>query len=272
MIRLRSCAIASFLLLAAAGAAATPFQAFLDVRLGNLGSVSFTGSGTGTSSPQLVTIPAGVFAGTVSVPLMAAPPVTALRVQLAGNVAGGWSGAPPGGPLAVEGAALVRGNLGGGPTTLVAIPLFETRHAAGSAVSSVGFGIGGTIYRTGAYAPSAYLRVYNQPWTAGVAAVSMLPTYYFYHLPFGAAASQGFTYTYSTTKLYSGSDSRTPGGFGQLTLVSPTRVVSTLTGPRFVLVTLGTLTLSFAPEPGTALLLGAGMALLAALPALRRRS
>jgi hypothetical protein len=271
MMCMRSCLTALALLLSAAGAAAAPFQATLDVDVANLGSVSFTGSGTGASSPLLVTLPAGVFAGTESGPLLAAPPVTALRVQLAGNVAGGWTGAPLGGPLAMPGTALVRGNLGGGPTTLVAIPLFETRHAATSMGSPVGLGIGGTIYRTGTYAPYAYLRVYNQPWTAGVAAVSMLPDYYFYHLPFGPAASQGFTYTYSTTRLYAGSDSRTPGGLGQLTLVSPTRVVSTLTGSRVVLVTLGTLTLNFVPEPGTALLLGAGMALLAVLGARRRR-
>ena len=66
--------------------------------------------------------------------------------------------------------------------------------------------------------------------------------------------------------FYTGSDSRTPGGLGQLTIVSPTKMdapIGTTTVPTYVL--LGTLTLTFVPEPGTLVLLGAGVAALGAI-------
>jgi hypothetical protein len=63
--------------------------------------------------------------------------------------------------------------------------------------------------------------------------------------------------------MFTGTDSRTPGGLGQVTLVSPTKVATTLTGTLENLFVVGTLTLSFVPEPGTFLLLGSGVAGLA---------
>jgi PEP-CTERM motif len=57
--------------------------------------------------------------------------------------------------------------------------------------------------------------------------------------------------------MYTGTDSRTPGGLGP-----------NVTAGLAVRVTLGRLTLTFVPEPGTFRLLGAGVA---ALGLLRRR-
>lgn len=71
------------------------------------------------------------------------------------------------------------------------------------------------------------------------------------------------------TISYEGTDSRTPGGRGQVTLVSPTKVTVFESGPPFIV--LGTLTLSFVPEPGTLSLLGAGVAVLGALGRRRLR-
>ena len=89
---------------------------------------------------------------------------------------------------------------------------------------------------------------------------------YGYHVPAGKAVSMTIPYIYfNGTAMYTGTDSRTPGGLGQLTLVSPTKVRSNLTGGLLLFVVLGTLTLNFVPEPGTLLLLGSGVAGLAML-------
>jgi len=64
------------------------------------------------------------------------------------------------------------------------------------------------------------------------------------------------------TLVGTGSDDRTAGGQGTLVLVSPTFVNIGAVGN---LASIATLTMTYAPEPGTALLLGAGVAALAAL-------
>jgi hypothetical protein len=88
-----------------------------------------------------------------------------------------------------------------------------------------------------------------------------VPYVYSFHNPVGKSASRRFWTSYPYTRMFTGTDSRTPGGAGQVTLVSPTKVVYVFDGlpggtaPRILL---GTLTLSFVPEPGTLVLLGAG--------------
>ena len=62
----------------------------------------------------------------------------------------------------------------------------------------------------------------------------------------------------------------TPGGLGQLTLVSPT-VVHTNLGAQGTFLVVSSLTLSFVPEPGTLVLLGAGAAALGVFGRGRRR-
>jgi hypothetical protein len=70
----------------------------------------------------------------------------------------------------------------------------------------------------------------------------------------------------ATSRAFTGMNALTPGGAGTLTLVSPGKVYVS-TGNKIPLV--GTLTLQYAPEPGTALLTGAGALGLALLA--RRR-
>ena len=69
------------------------------------------------------------------------------------------------------------------------------------------------------------------------------------------------------TSTITGSDARTPGGVGVVTLVSPVKVITSVAGNVPVVVTLR---VNFVPEPGTVLLLGGGIVALAI--AGRRRS
>jgi len=95
--------------------------------------------------------------------------------------------------------------------------------------------------------------------------VTALPYYVYYHVPTGKRASFQIGYRYDNgTAMYTGTDSRTPGGLGQVTLVSPTKVIlhADLSYQEMIL---GSLSMSFVPEPGTLLLLGPGVACLAFL-------
>ncbi len=66
-----------------------------------------------------------------------------------------------------------------------------------------------------------------------------------------------------------GSDARTAGGQGQVTLVAPGGLMSTLGGPFPLFVSM---TLNFVPEPGGLLLMGSGIATLVLLGSRRMRS
>ena len=156
----------------------------------------------------------------------------------------------------------VKGNMGMGPTTLVGVP-FYTAHDPGSAAGANGIGVGGSILIV--VGPGVYLNVFNTDWTEGMKTVNNVFYTYAYHNPamhVSLTTTQMYT---NATAMYTGTDSRTPGGLGQVTLVSPTKVVTNLTGGLLILVVLGTLTLNFVPEPGTLLLLGSGVAGLAIL-------
>jgi hypothetical protein len=203
----------------------------------------------GTLPPLVLTTPGGIatvngggggpvglaggdFSGSalITLPPTLAPPLTSLSLISGGNLSGTVTPGV-GGTLGILGT--LNANVGGGP--LISAPL--------NFGSFTGAGIGGT---GSSGIPPFNATLYFSGWTAF--AVTITPT------------SGGVP---GTPSFRTGSDSRTPGGLGQVTLVTPIRVNSIIAGGTIPV--FGVLTVNFVPEPGTALLLGSGIAVLAAL-------
>jgi|GEM_PF-5260396 len=226
--------------LVGSAASAAPFTGTLTVYVFDtqqeMPAVVF-GGGDGGSSAALVTIPGDAFVGTATAttPTSIAAPITENRVIVTGHDPGSFSGATLAGAMALRGALRFWG-LGGGTAgpPLLEVPL--------SVVGSPG------AKGTWASGPIA-LTAHGAAWSAGNVAVT-LPT------------SLGGTVMTS----FAGYDHRV-NGLGTLQLVTPVRVETNLAG---TLVIWSALTLTFVPEPSTALLFGGGTLALAALG--RRRA
>ena len=245
-------------------AAAIPFGAtlgFLPIGPGvGISPVFVSGGGSGTSQPLLVTVPGGVFAGS--------PSNGDAHLALTGNGPGSFTGSALAGALPLRGSFRVEAVHTFGGTTLVEVPL-----AIPVTNGYLGFGVGGTATLPVPGEPNAYWNIVHDSFGLGPRTVSTTYVYSF-HDPVGPDASMVVRIPYVFSHMYTGTDSRTPGGLGQVTLVSPTKVERRLDGlptmfGTFVL--LGTLTLSFVPEPGTFVLLGAGVVSLALAGRARRR-
>jgi hypothetical protein len=223
---LRAPAFTALLLAFAGPAGGAPFEATLTLHVFGLEPAYFPGSSQGRSAPSLVTMPSGIFSGTVTLPppFPGAPPVSSYAVRVSGNGAGSFSGTPLAGALGVGGGAAM---LAFGGATIAYVPFATPMGAAG-------IGVGGTGMGT---------------------FLSMAATLHFAEWATG-------TYTSLSGEVFQGLDSRTPAGLGQLTLVSPTRVDVVVGGTPETYSLVSTLTLDFVPEPGTPLLLATGAAVL----------
>ena len=168
-------------------------------------------------------------------------PVSAIYVYINNNTAGSFTGAVPG---TVGGAALFTGMatvfVGGGPLAVIPLKI----GAPGTSFVAV----------TKKGVCTFCLTAINASWTAGTGAITNVATAL-------GGPLQNITVM--------GNNALTPLGGGTLTLVNPAKVITNLTGPIPLISTL-TLTYAAIPEPGTLLLLGAGVAGLAAIG--RRRA
>lgn len=242
-------------LLVASAAQSLPYSATLEFQLGALDVFSLGGSGDGTSTATSVAIGPGANLTTSTVipittvdkdgkvkfplnPLVDVGLTGPAGLTAANFAAGGGPGGGFGGDAGLAGNVRI-GLFGVPPARVLTVPLSVFGVEGASARTSTG----GALQLT--------ITAFGGGWTTG--AVQVIGTT-------GPFRDQVLTEV-------SGFDNRTAGGAGTIVLVSPTLARTSLPGSEN-LPLVSTLTLSFVPEPGTALLLGSGVAGLALL---RRR-
>lgn len=230
---------------ATADAAVLPVNATLSVTLSTTLTVAFTGSGIGDSAGGIgstAAIPAGLLSATgVSVPI--SPPVLNLSLITVPVLSHGAATFSPNGALAHNAIAnffFTNGFPGG------SVPLSPV--GGGGTATAVFAGIDITVI--GATFSNLGLTTANP---TVVTTISL--------------TQAGIPITVSATAF----DNRTAGGKGTVQLVAPASVLL-FGGALGSLPLVGTLTLQFVPEPGTMLLVGAGLAGLTAFGRSRRRN
>jgi len=229
-------AVGAALLGASAAQAGPLVYAQLTFLLGTLPPATFTASGllggsasgTGggaTWSVGTFAVPGGTT--TATIPTSAAPPISQIQFIINGNPAAGAFVASANGPMAITGQANVKAY---GGLTLLGVPV--TVGAPTTITPPVVSGIGITAYANS--------------WTTKTTSV------------FNTATNAASTLM--------GSNGLVNGG-GTVVLVTGLNVVTSIAGqlPSFAILTLRYLPDVVVPEPGTMLLLGAGIAGLAAI-------
>jgi hypothetical protein len=225
----------------AASAGLHPVTATLDLTLGILPTATLTGSAAAAASAGAggaATLPAGSLTGLFSATL--APPFLTLLDGIglaAPGIVGAFAGAAPASSYALS----FDGAVGTMPLHASAYLLMAGN--VGFEIPLAVVGVGGTYMDPNPLVPGT---VYGSPYQLGV--LTLMGVF------------NGVPHTLMAT----GFDGRTAGGEGTLVLVSPNVVHLGVVGS---MATIATLTLGIGPaipEPGTLLLLGAGLAALGA--------
>jgi hypothetical protein len=249
---------AALLIGSAAGAATLSYTGQIYVGLGTMPGLAVPGAGTSVvngsatgSQLSSFTMPSGVFGPvTTVVSMTAVPTIPSIRFTGVANLGGSfgpalWAGPPAGGAMGLSGLVKICVLF---PGCIVSVPVPLTPTGGGA-----GLGIGGTATQAG----FVNLTLQHAPWTLGTPALTI-------HNP-GSSVT--------TPSLPGGFVSPASGGAapgGTVQLVTVTKVFTSLAGSFPELPVFVVLTLNFAPEPGTLLLLGSGVVGLAIIG--RRRS
>ena len=219
---------------ATAEAAVLPVNATLSFSIATFGNVALTGSGIGDSAGGIggtAAIPAGLISATSAASVPITPPVAGLSlVTVPAPFSHGAATFSPNGALTHNGIANLF--LSGGYGGTVAL------HPIGGGGTAMAVMTGLPITVIGATFSNLGLNATTPTKTLQIMSVSA-----------------GIPVTMTVTAF----DNRTAGGQGTVQLVAPGSVLL-FGGNLGSLPVIGTLTLQFVPEPGTLLLVGAGIA------------
>lgn len=207
---------------------------------GGLGHLSTLGIGSGAFGPVTAAIPVTSNATIQSVRFTAVGNLTGTFTNLSGT-------APGGGPMGLSGTSKIC-IIFPGCAASVTVPFTPTGGGAG-------IGIGGTVNIAGG---GLQLTLQHAPWTIGQPTMTI-------HDPASAITTPTLPGGYATPA------SATAGGGGVVQLVTASKVYTSLTGAFPELPVYAVMNITFAPEPGTMMLIPAGVGALVLLGYRRSR-